>query len=50
MTNFTPAKVRIGRRKFPFTSAEAASAAYRAIIDVPDLEFQLPAYRPLECE
>lgn len=37
MTTFSPAKVRIGRRKFHFTTAEAASAAYRAIIDEQDL-------------
>lgn len=37
MTNFIPAQIRIGRRKFPFTTAEAASAAYRAIIDEQDL-------------
>ena len=37
MTIFTPAQVRIGRSKFPFTTAEAASATYRAIIDEQDL-------------
>ena len=37
MINFTPTQIRIGRRKFPFTTAEAASAAYRAIIDEQDL-------------
>lgn len=39
MTNqlATAAFVRIGRRKFQFTTAEAASAAYRAIIDEQDL-------------
>ncbi len=36
MTNFTPAHIRIGRRKSKFTTAEAASAAYRAIIDEQD--------------
>lgn len=37
MTKITIAKVRIGRRKFTFTTAEAASAAYCAIIDEQDL-------------
>lgn len=37
MTNFTAATVRIGRRKHQFSTVEAASAAYRALIDDQDL-------------